>query len=258
MRVKLVPVFRFRKVRSNDIVQIMRRALVLSGGGLWGAWQAGAWSVLADAFEPDLIVGASIGSLNGYMIASGVSPAALIEQWSDAGYRDHRRLHENLRMLTERCQLKKPFALTVTETLRMKPRIYQNGEITWKHLAASCAVPVVLPQVKLDGRWLSDGGLLGPLPVWAAVELGATEIVGLNVLGKFPLRLVGPFVGAFRATFAPRKVIPADVRVWERQPSRMLGGMKSTFFGSQTEVRSWIELGAEDTRKWLEEKPFPL
>jgi predicted acylesterase/phospholipase RssA len=43
----------------------MKRALVLSGGGMFGAWQAGAWSVLARHFQPDLVVGASAGSLNG-------------------------------------------------------------------------------------------------------------------------------------------------------------------------------------------------
>jgi len=47
------------------------RALVLSGGGLFGAWQAGAWAACASHWQPDLIVGASVGSLNGYLIASG-------------------------------------------------------------------------------------------------------------------------------------------------------------------------------------------
>lgn len=234
------------------------RALVLSGGGLWGAWQAGAWSVLADVFKPDLIVGASIGSLNGYMLASGVSPAALVERWQNPEHRDHRRLHENLRELTERCQLKMPFALTVTETARMRPRIYRDEEITWKHLAASCAVPMVLPQVKLDGRWLSDGGLLGPLPVWAAVELGATEILGLNVLTRFPSKVLAPFVVTFRATFAPRHEVPPHVRVEVRQPSRLLGSLKSTMWGTGEEVRSWIDLGVDDANEWLKQKPFPL
>ena len=236
----------------------MRRTLVLSGGGLWGAWQAGAWSVLAEEFKPDLIVGASIGSINGYMLASGVSPAALMERWRDAEHRDHRRLHENLRELTERCQLKMPFAITVTDTLRMKSRIYCDGDITWKHLAASCALPVVMPQVKLDGRWSSDGGLLQTLPVSAAIELGATEIVGLNVMAKLPSRALGSVVKVFRATFAPRSVVPPHVKIGELGPSRMMGGLKSTLKGTQAEVESWIELGVEDAKGWLREKPFPL
>lgn len=234
------------------------RALVLSGGGLWGAWQAGAWSVLAERFEPELIVGASIGSLNGYLIASGVRPAAIVEQWHDAEHRNYRRLHENLRSMTERVQLKLPFAITVTDTLRMKPRIYRDEEITWKHLAASCAVPMVLPQMKLDGRWLSDGGLLQPLPVWAAVELGATEIVGLNVLGRFPSRTLGPFVHGFRTAFGIQNPTPPNGWVAVLQPSKPLGGLKSTMWGTGEQVGEWVDLGEEDTRAWLAEKPFPL
>ena len=48
---------------------------------MFGAWQAGVWSGLAPEFQPDLIVGASVGSLNGYAIAGGVTPESLCEMW---------------------------------------------------------------------------------------------------------------------------------------------------------------------------------
>src|ERR1017187_6900392 len=41
-------------------------ALVLSAGGLWAAWEVGAWSVLRERFRSDLIVGASAGAWNGW------------------------------------------------------------------------------------------------------------------------------------------------------------------------------------------------
>jgi len=56
-------------------------ALVLSAGGMFGAYQVGAWKVLADVFQPDLIVGASIGAVNGWAIAAGCPPDELIERW---------------------------------------------------------------------------------------------------------------------------------------------------------------------------------
>src|SRR5437667_282201 len=60
-----------------------RTALVLSGGGMFGAWQAGAWKALASRFQPDLVVGASVGSLNGYAIAGGASGQALCDfRWA--------------------------------------------------------------------------------------------------------------------------------------------------------------------------------
>ena len=55
--------------------------LVLSAGGMYGAYQAGAWRALADIFQPDLIVGASIGAVNGWAIAGGCDADELIERW---------------------------------------------------------------------------------------------------------------------------------------------------------------------------------
>ena len=51
-----------------------RKALVLSAGGMFGAYQAGAWEVLSQSFQPDIVIGASIGSLNGWAIAAGCDP----------------------------------------------------------------------------------------------------------------------------------------------------------------------------------------
>lgn len=89
------------------------RALVLSGGGLFGAWQAGAWSVLSREFEPELIVGASIGSVNGYLIACGVGPEELMGLWRDPAFRDLGDLHGMLQRLTRRYRLRRPFAVAV-------------------------------------------------------------------------------------------------------------------------------------------------
>src|ERR1035438_6422683 len=46
-------------------------ALVLSAGGMFGAYQAGAWNVLSRRFRPDLVVGASVGALNGWAFPGG-------------------------------------------------------------------------------------------------------------------------------------------------------------------------------------------
>src|ERR1035441_5758826 len=58
-------------------------ALVLSAGGLWAAWEVGAWSVLRERFRPDLIVGASAGTWNGWAIAGGCTPEELARLWLD-------------------------------------------------------------------------------------------------------------------------------------------------------------------------------
>src|SRR5262249_21164076 len=58
-----------------------KTALVLSGGGMFGAYQAGAWKALSRAVRPDIVVGASVGALNGWLIAGGVSAEELERQW---------------------------------------------------------------------------------------------------------------------------------------------------------------------------------
>jgi predicted acylesterase/phospholipase RssA len=57
------------------------KALVLSSGGMFGAYQAGAWEVLSETFKPDIVVGASIGSLNGWAVAGGCDPQELSRRW---------------------------------------------------------------------------------------------------------------------------------------------------------------------------------
>jgi NTE family protein len=234
------------------------KALVLSGGGLFGAWQAGAWRALAGRFEPDWIVGASVGSLNGYAIASGASAEEICGMWLNAEFRDFGRLHQNIQMLTSHYTLRRPFALTVTDALTVKVRVYRNDEITWKHLAASCALPGVLPQVRLEGRWTSDGGLLQSLPVRAALDLGATEILGLDVLKPYPSPVILPVVKRVQAWFGPSKEVPADVRFTVLSPCRKLGGLRDTARATAAQVERWIEQGAEDVEVWLSQKPFPL
>ena len=59
------------------------KALVLSAGGLWAAWEIGAWKVLSKTFQPDLIVGPSAGAWNGWAIAAGCTAEELAELWLD-------------------------------------------------------------------------------------------------------------------------------------------------------------------------------
>ena len=62
-----------------------KTALVLSAGGMFGAYQAGAYRAIAEIAPPDIVVGASVGALNGWPIAGGCTPDHLIERWLDPG-----------------------------------------------------------------------------------------------------------------------------------------------------------------------------
>src|SRR5260370_38589451 len=129
----------------------MKTALVLSGGGMFGAWQAGAWSALAPAFQPDLVVGASVCSLNGYAIAAGWDPQELCDFWRHplvAG--GFRRLPEMIQALMAARPLQIEYAAVLVDPLRMKPRTFPGPEITSQHLAASSAVSAMLPPPRIS------------------------------------------------------------------------------------------------------------
>ena len=229
-------------------------ALVLSGGGLFGAWQAGAWSVLRDHIHPDLVVGASVGSLNGYVIASGATPDELGAMWLDPAFARFQDLPSNIRRMMARYTPRMPFAITATELPRMKPRIFRDSEITWQHLAASCALPFALPQVRIGSQWYSDGGLLGALPSWAAAELGAKRIIGLQALPKPPSWWLGHGVRAFRALAGHNPAMPAGIDVHEIRPGESLGSVRDTIQWKRSNIERWIELGAEDATVFLEQR----
>jgi NTE family protein len=229
------------------------RALVLSGGGLFGAWQAGAWAAVAAHFQPELIVGASVGSLNGYAIACGATPDWLREMWLQSRLSDFSKLDAHLQEMTAEQQPQIDLAVVATDLFRMKPRIFRGREITWRHLAASCAVPMLIRQVWLDGRLYSDGGLVNPLPVYAAVKLGATEIVGLHVLPEIPSVWLKPPAKAFRAMFGVNPPLPAGVSLTTILPSRRLGSLGDALNWKRDNIEAWLELGRKDA-----EKTFPL
>ena len=117
-------------------------ALVLSAGGMYGAYQAGAWKALADVFRPDLVVGASIGALNGWAIAGGCDPDELVERWlhldAASDYRwkfprspvhglfDTTPLQRMIRDVYESFQPRTAYAMMVTDLMKLRPRIIRR------------------------------------------------------------------------------------------------------------------------------------
>jgi predicted acylesterase/phospholipase RssA len=219
-----------------------RTALVLSAGGLFGAWQAGVWRALADSFQPDLVVGASVGSLNGYAIAGGVSAQELAEFWLRPELARFRNLPANIQNLMGRYPARLEYAVVLTEAPRLKARIFTQG-ITWRHLAASCALPGVLRPYRIDGQWYTDGGLLNPLPVWAAIELGATRIVGVNVLAEMPPLWTKPFVQAFRRAAGHHPPVPAGIELVTLAPDQVLGSLWDALHWRRENIERWLEQG---------------
>jgi NTE family protein len=225
----------------------MPTALVLSAGGMFAAWEIGIWKAIQPHFRPDLIVGASAGALNGWSIAGGATPAELEREWLDpstAHLMRHRALHKKTQHLFERYRPRVPFGLTLVDLLQFRPRLFRDDAITWKHLAATCSIPLVFPAVSIGGRRYVDGGLLGALPLWAAQEMGATRAIALNCLNTRSFRLLHRGM-RWRI---PRATSLEVVRV---EPSVPLGSMLDTAVWSAARVERWIALGEQDGARAL-------
>jgi NTE family protein len=149
------------------------------------------------------------------------------------------------------------FAVVVTDLLRMKPVLFQGDEITWRHMAASCAIPGLLRQYWIDGRLCSDGGLLNPLPVWAAVQLGATDIIAVHALPQIPGWWLKPIVKGFRGVAGYNPAIPRHVRMDIVAPPGPLGGVNDAVRWSRTNIERWIEEGREKGTSYAAKKHFP-
>lgn len=88
-----------------------KRILVLSGGGGRGAFHAGVYQYLMEAnkggvdeahavpWKPDVVVGTSIGAVNGAAIAQGLSPDELVEIWQKLEEDDIQGIPPNMRGL---------------------------------------------------------------------------------------------------------------------------------------------------------------
>ena len=221
----------------------MTTALVLSAGGMWAAWEVGAWRVLRERVQPDLIVGASAGAWNGWSIAGGADPDELAYEWMNPLTAEVMRdrphgLHRKAKELFTRYQPRNPFLLTVVEVPRLRPHAVSAGDITWQHLAAAGSIPCIFPPVKIDGRYYVDGGLRGALPLWAAEEAGATRAIALNVLNTRLFRTVHYFLGW-------KKASPA-LEVIRIEPSQPLGSLYDAVVWNANNIERWIQLGESD------------
>jgi NTE family protein len=218
-------------------------ALVLSAGGMWAAWEVGAWRVLRRWLQPDLIVGASAGAWNGLAISGGATPEDLEREWMHESMahvfhaRPH-RLYEKAQMLCTKYRPCAPFALTMIEVPSLRRHLVRGAEICWEHLAASGSIPGVFPAVKIGGRRYVDGGLRGALPVWAAEKLGATRAIALNVLTSPMFRFVHRIFGDSK----PKRGLNVTVI----EPSEPLGSIYDAVVWDPKKIARWMDLGERD------------
>ncbi len=270
-------------------------AYVLSGGNLRGALQVGALQALLKdpARQPDFVVGTSIGSINGAMLAYDPTPGGmekLAHIWRNVKRSDvypgrrfglARRLvrrRDSLysdRPLRRMCQLAMPpqlqtFAdlkipLYVTVATLNSFSLYVWGADRSANLidavVASASMPVVFPPIVHRDHQYVDGGLISNLPVQVAVAKGATEIYALDVgltTQNLP-RVTGLLAILNRAiqVMLHQQTLRELEQVIDRPGITlhhiMLNGFKDLRWGDFSKTSEMIEQGYKQTQAYLDQ-----
>ena len=177
----------------------LKIGLALGGGAARGFAHVGVIAVLEEAgLKPQIVVGTSAGSLVAALYASGKTSAQLqqtalnmeevaITDWmlplvgrgmfrgeALARYVNElvaNRLIENMVM---------PLGIVATDLNNGKAVLFQRGD-TGTAVRASSAVPAVFVPVKISGREYVDGGLVSPVPVRFARQMGADVVVAVDI-----------------------------------------------------------------------------
>jgi NTE family protein len=180
-------------------------AFVLSGGASLGAIQVGMIQALYEReVGPDLIVGTSVGAINGAFIASRPFTVATAEQLAGIwrrigrgqvfplnpltgflgffGARRHLVPDGPLRdLLADHIEFERleqapvPFHVIATDILSGNELRLSRGEAL-EAVMASAAIPGVFPPVDWGHRHLMDGGVSNNAPISDALELGAERV----------------------------------------------------------------------------------
>jgi NTE family protein len=185
------------------------RAFVLTGGASLGAVHVGMLQALyGKGITPDLIVGASVGAINGVFIASRPqtpeTAQALTEVWTGlsrsdifpthfatgllgfSGRRAHMIPNRGLRRLlkthTQFANLEDariPLHVVATDAANGQELVLTSGNAV-EAVLASAAIPGIFPPVEWEGRTLIDGGISNYAPISHALEAGADTIYVLT------------------------------------------------------------------------------
>ena len=185
-------------------------AFVLGGGGVLGAVEIGMLRALGEAgIEPDLILGTSVGALNGALVAADPGPGVvdrLLALWESAAagkevygdgpvrqvsraVRTGTHLH-SARPLRDRLAqelgdvsfdgLAIPFQCCAASIERAAEHWFTEGRVV-DAVMASAAVPGLLRPARVAGEHFLDGGIVNSIPVGRAVELGAETVFVMQV-----------------------------------------------------------------------------
>ena len=175
-------------------------ALVLGSGGARGYAHIGVLEVLEQqGIRPDFIVGTSAGSIVGSIYASGKSAAELRDialklkatdvrevNVSLKGFFDGKKVEDYVNEQVQNIPLQKlkiPMYVVATE-LKDGTKTVFNYRNTGQAVRASASIPSMFIPTKIRNVEYVDGGLVSPVPVQVARDLGADVVIAVDILAQ--------------------------------------------------------------------------
>lgn len=195
-----------------------RIGLALGGGAARGFAHIGVIQVLEEqGLRPNLVVGTSAGSLVAAIYASGKSGAAMtamardmdesaLTDWGFPG-RGLIRGEALARYVREETgglpieRMKLPLGIVATDLASGRSILFQRGDVGTA-VRASSAVPAVFEPVRIGSREYVDGGLVAPVPVRFAREMGAELVIAVDISSPPDGHATGDAVHMLLQTFA--------------------------------------------------------
>jgi NTE family protein len=185
-----------KKDIQNTSKKEIKIAYVLGGGAFRGYSHIGVLKILeSNNIYPDFIVGTSVGSLVGALYATGmdshelqklslsfVSNSLMDFSFLNPGFFDKNTLKRLLeRHLPENfTSLKTKFYAVATNLNTGDPALFSSGDLR-KSVLASCSIPILFAPEYIKNIPYGDGGLVSPLPVSFAKNLGADIIISSDI-----------------------------------------------------------------------------
>lgn len=237
-----------------------RIGLALGGGAARGFAHVGVIQVLEEAgIRPSMVSGTSAGSLVAAVYASGKTGKQLqtvAETMEEATFADWTLPLFNRGMLRGDAlaryvnsqvgsrlieDMALPLGIVATDLSSGQSMLFQRGD-TGTAVRASSAVPAVFQPVRIAGREYVDGGLVSPVPVRAARQMGAELVIAVDISSAPEGNLSGGTLDVLLQTFA---IMGKSINYFELKEADIvvrpaLVGVASADFGSR---KKYIEAG---------------
>jgi len=175
--------------------------LALGGGAARGFAHIGVIKALeANGIKPDLVVGTSAGSVIAALYASGYRGTELnrlaltldeasITDWAlpfsgkFGGMIKGDALQSMVNRLVKNQSIENtpiPLGIVATDLKTGQGVLFQRGDMG-QAVRASCSIPSIFQPTIINGREYVDGGLVSPVPVRYASQMGADFIIAVNI-----------------------------------------------------------------------------